>query len=111
MHRPYDDWIVTPLRRLLGFRPAVRVSPPVMVAGLALVVIAAIYARSLDNYFQSDDFDWLYAYGLHAAETGTVQALCLHRRTRPLSIRRIRSLGITVRLPPSSSTCCSACSG
>ena len=75
MHRPYDDWIVTPLRRLLSFRPAVRVSPPVIVAGLALVVIAAVYARSLDNYFQSDDFDWLYAYGLHAAETGTLQAV------------------------------------
>ena len=75
MHRPYDDWIVTPLRRLFSFRPAVRVSPPVMVAGLALVVIAAIYARSLDNYFQSDDFDWLYAYGMDAAETGTLQAV------------------------------------
>ena len=75
MHRPYDDWIVTPLRRLFSFRSAVRVSPPVMVAGLALVVIAAIYARSLDNYFQSDDFDWLYAYGMDAAETGTLQAV------------------------------------
>ncbi len=54
---------------------AARVSPPVLVAGLALVVIAAVYARSLNNYFQSDDFDWLYAYGMRATATGTVQAV------------------------------------
>ena len=46
-----------------------------LVAGVALVVIAALYARSLDNYFQSDDFDWLETYGQRAAETGTVQAV------------------------------------
>ena len=37
--------------------------------------IAAVYARSLDNYFQSDDFDYLYTYGLRAAETGTARAV------------------------------------
>ncbi len=52
-----------------------RIPPPVLVAGLALATIAAVYARSLDNYFQSDDFDWLYVYGLRAAETGTMGAV------------------------------------
>lgn len=46
-----------------------------LAACLALVLVTAVYARSLDNYFQSDDFDWLYTYGLHAASTGTVQAV------------------------------------
>lgn len=54
-------------------RRAARVSPPVLVASVALIVIAALYARSLDNYFQSDDFDWLESYGLRAVATGTVQ--------------------------------------
>ena len=40
-----------------------------------LVVIAVVYARSLDNYFQSDDFDWLYTYGQKAASVGTIQAV------------------------------------
>ena len=66
---------MTPARRLLSRRLATQASPPVLVAGLALLLIAAVYARSLDNYFQSDDFDWLYSYGLHAASTGTVQAV------------------------------------
>ena len=39
------------------------------------MVIAALYVRTVDNYFQSDDFDWLCAYGMHAAATGTVQAV------------------------------------
>ncbi len=46
-----------------------------LVTGVALVVIASVYARSLDNYFQSDDFDWLYTYGFHAASNGTIQAV------------------------------------
>lgn len=58
-----------------GYPLAARVPPPVLVAGLALVVIAAVYARSLDNYFQSDDFDWLETYGLRTATTSTVQAV------------------------------------
>lgn len=48
---------------------------PLLGAVLSLTVIAAIYIRSADNYFQSDDFDWLETYGLHAAQTGTVQAV------------------------------------
>ena len=60
---------------MLGRRPWARLSPAVLVAGMALVVIAAVYARSLDNYFQSDDFDWLDAYGMRAASTGTLQAV------------------------------------
>ena len=40
-----------------------------------MVAIVAVYLRSLDNYFQSDDFDWLYTYGLRAAATGTVPAV------------------------------------
>ena len=39
------------------------------------MVIAALYVRTLDNYFQSDDFDWLYTYGARAAAAGTVQAV------------------------------------
>ena len=66
---------MTPARRLLSRRLATHAPPPVLVACLALVLIAAVYARSLDNYFQSDDFDWLYTYGLHAASIGTVQAV------------------------------------
>ncbi len=52
-----------------------RISVPIVVAAIGLVVAAAVYARSLDNYFQSDDFDWLYNYGLRAVETGTVHAV------------------------------------
>ena len=48
---------------------------PGLVTCLVLVVIAAVYARSLDNYFQSDDFDWLYTYGQRAATVGTAQAV------------------------------------
>ena len=54
---------------------AKRIPPQILVAGLALAAVAAVYARSLDNYFQSDDFDWLYAYGLKAAEIGTMRAV------------------------------------
>ena len=75
MHRPYDDRMLTLVRQRLRHRFASLISPPVLVAGLALVVIAAVYARSLDNYFQSDDFDWLEGYGLHAAAVGTGQAV------------------------------------
>ena len=39
------------------------------------MVIAALYVRTFDNYFQSDDFDWLNAYGASAAAAGTVQAV------------------------------------
>lgn len=48
---------------------------PLLVAALSLVVIAVVFLRSVDNYFQSDDFDWLETYGLRAAATGTVQAV------------------------------------
>ena len=48
---------------------------PFLAAVLSLTVIAAVYIRSADNYFQSDDFDWLEAYGLQAAAKGTVQAV------------------------------------
>lgn len=62
-------------RQMLRHRLATRVSSPMLVAGMALVVIAAVYARSLDNYFQSDDFDWLYTYGFRAGSIGTIQAV------------------------------------
>lgn len=55
-----------------GRRGVRRIPLPVVVAALGLAVVAAVYARSLDNYFQSDDFDWLYNYGLRAVESGTV---------------------------------------
>ena len=39
------------------------------------MVVTALYIRTADNYFQSDDFDWLYTYGLRAAQTGAAQAV------------------------------------
>ena len=51
------------------------ISPLLLAAGLALIVIAAVYARSLDNYFQSDDFDWLESYGQRAASIGVFRAV------------------------------------
>lgn len=66
---------MTPARRIFSRRLAAQAPPPVLVACLALILIVAVYARSLDNYFQSDDFDWLHTYGLHAASIGTVQAV------------------------------------
>ena len=41
---------------------------------MVLGAVAAVYARSLDNYFQSDDFDWLYTYGF-GASSGAIQAV------------------------------------
>ncbi len=51
-------------------------SPPqILVTGLFLAAITAVYARSLDNWFQSDDFDWLYTYGLQAAKHGALHVV------------------------------------
>ena len=70
-----DGRLMTSGSRAFGRRLEIRASPPILIASLALIVTAALYARSLDNYFQSDDFDWLHTYGQRAAAIGTFQAV------------------------------------
>ena len=52
-----------------------RTQPPFFAALLVLVIVFALYIRTADNYFQSDDFDWMYTYGLRTAQVGAVQAV------------------------------------